>query len=77
MLSPSVINDNESLRNTLNDFTKECVDANNFLKNGNTLKMELELKALRKLGYVDFLNGFEYINSEVQDILDNIRVSNH
>lgn len=65
---------NRELANTLNDFTADCQENANTIKNGNSLKMEIELQLYKEAGKTTFLNSLELIHTKIARILKNIKV---
>lgn len=60
----------------LNDFTSLCEENRDTIRNGNSLKMEIELELYDEAGEAEFIDNIDFINSEISIILDNIRIEN-
>lgn len=70
------LNISDDLKKTLENFSNFSKINNNTLKNGNSLRMELELSVYDKLGPTEFEKQFPTITKQIDTILSNIRVKN-
>lgn len=59
---------------TLNKFSQVTQEHNKKNKNGNSLRMGLELKMFNIVGMQTFQKKYDYINVRIEEILQNIKV---
>lgn len=61
--------------NKLNHFTKNCSKPSGISKNGNSLKLELELKLYDLAEPEEYHDNLDYIHTKIDKIHDNIKIT--
>lgn len=67
----------ENTISTIESFTKTTQAHSKTNKNGNSLRMGLELKMLKIVGMQEFEKRYSYISERIEEILQNIKVKKH